>query len=80
MLETIVPGPLDHLPSVRLSLISCLGALTHLVLLYCSVVHHSDIVVYVEIEQRARLPSSFVDNEIIKGIVLHERHPGCRLT
>ena len=52
---------------------------TYLVTLLCGIVQHSHVIVHVEAEQRSRLSSSLVDNEIVEGIVLQGFHTDRRL-
>ena len=58
MLVTLVPPPLDNLPWVRL------------VFLHTSIMHHTHIVVYVEMEQGPRLASCLAQDEVVEGVVL----------
>ena len=58
MLVTLIVAPLDELSRVRL------------VLLDRGIRQQAHIVVHVEVEERPRLPSRLVHDEVIEGVVL----------
>lgn len=58
MFVALVPTSLDNLTCMRL------------ILLYCGISEKTNIVVYVEVEQRPRLPTRLVHDEVIKCVVM----------
>lgn len=58
MLVSVVPASLDHFPSVRL------------VLLDRRIGQKTDVVVDIEVEQRTRLATGLVDDEVVECVVL----------
>ena len=58
MLVSVVPASLDHFPSVRL------------VLLDRRIGQKTDVIVDIEVEQRARLSTGFVDDKVVERVVL----------